>query len=97
MNCQVNYNFDLISSKNHNETLHRLNGNVTGKGSISIFHLNKGNSNFLTKIDDLLFIIDKYKPDIFSIQEANFDIKENIFIPRYKIEVNTLVKDYNIA
>ena len=80
INGQINSNIDLINAKNNNKNFHILNGNVSGKGSINIFHLNKGNSNFMNKLDDLLFLIDKYKPDIFSIQEANFDINGNTHI-----------------
>ena len=38
---------------------------------INILHLNKGNSHFRNKVNDLQITIDKLKPDIISLSKAN--------------------------
>ena len=53
---------------------------------MKIAHLNKGNSKFTNKIDDIHYILDKHKPLIFSISEANYCNINNTIIDRYNIE-----------
>ena len=62
-----------------------------------LFSWNKGNSTFGNKRNDILVTIDRYKPDIFAIHEANFDIKRDRGFDNYNIENNTILKGYNIS
>ena len=96
-NSQINNNFNLFLATNNNKLSHTNNGNISKLGSLKILHFNKGNSKFENKIDDILYVIGKHKPDIFSIQEANYDITNHCNIPGYNIEYNTLTKNHNVA
>ena len=53
-------------------------------------HVNKGNSNFENRIDDIYIVLDKLQPHILSIQEANYDPNCNINISGYDIEYKLL-------
>ena len=81
----------------NNKNNHSLNGNISKKGTITLFSWNKGNSTFGNKRDDILVTIDRYKPDIFASHEANFDIKRDKNFDNYNIEYNTIIKGYNIS
>ena len=77
------------------ELLHRLTSFVASHPpallfSYKLLHINKGNSNFHNKINDIYSIIDIHKPDILSIQEANYDLKNPISIKGYNIEYKKL-------
>ena len=58
---------------------------------------NKGNSNFKTKKNDILVTINRYQPDIFAIQEANYRSKNDGHIFGYNVEYNTLIDSYDIS
>ena len=45
--------------------------------NIKVLHWNKGPSNFKTKQDHIRILIDRYKPNIISLSEANYNITEN--------------------
>ena len=49
------------------------NGNSNRKQSINIIHWNKGKSLFQNKLNDIDTILEKYKPHIISLCEANVD------------------------
>ena len=66
--AQIGHNFPQTIS---NKQSHIKYGNISGKGSYNILHINKGNSNFENKLDDLYILLEIHKPDIVSIQEAN--------------------------
>ena len=65
--------------------------------SISIFHLNKGNSLFPNKTDDIYTILDKYRPKILSLSKANYDITTSIRIRDYIIKYTDMGKGLNIS
>ena len=58
---------------------------------------NKGNSNFITKKDDILITINRYHPDIFALHEANYNPKNDGQIFGYNIEYNTLCVNHKIS
>ena len=70
----INSSYSKRCQEANNKNIHSLNGNISKKGTISLFTWNKGNSTFGNKRDDILITIDIFKPDIFAIHEANFDI-----------------------
>ena len=74
-----------------------LNGNISKKGTLSLFTWNKGNSTFKNKRDDILVTLERYRPDIFAIQEANFDLINDRGFENYMIESNSLCRGYNIS
>ena len=81
----TNHRYSCICAKNVNKLQHCSNGNIKGT-NLSIFHWNKGNSLFVNKIDDIHFILDKYRPKVLSISEANFDTLNPIKFNVYKVE-----------
>ena len=78
-----------INNKQRNKNQYTLNGNKSIKTSIlKIIHWNKGPSDFFkdtTKIENNL---QKYKPDIVSLSEANIHINKRTFLKEFK--------DYNV-
>ena len=60
-------------------------------------HWNKGNYLFKNKLDDLYFVLDKYKPHIVSLSEANYDNNDRILILDYRIEANDIGVRHNIS
>ena len=83
------WTFDEIISKKMNKINHLTFGNIGNKKSLNIIHWNKSPSHFHNKINNILYIIDRYKPDIFSLSEANF------IIDREKSHIKLSVK-FNI-
>ena len=81
----------------NNKVCHVINGNVSANGTYNLLSWNKGNSNFSTRRDDILITLDRLKPDIFSIHEANFSIKNDRKIIGYKIESNNLIHGNDIC
>ena len=73
----INSSYSKRCQEANNKNIHSLNGNISKKGTISLFTWNKGNSTFGNKRDDILITIDRFKPDIFAIHEANFDISRD--------------------
>ena len=72
------------------------NGNIKIH-SLKILHWNKGNSLFKNKINNIYFILDKYKPHIMSISEANYDNIDRTDIPDYRIETNDIGVGHDIS
>ena len=76
----------------HNKRMHALNGNRFAKPKIKshfkIAHINKGNSNFPTKLNNILNLIEDDRPDILMISEANMESNEP--------SVKNHLKGYNI-
>ena len=97
LGVNVNNTYSKICQESSNKNNHILNGNITKKGNLSLYTWNKGNSSFKNRRDDILVTLERYKPDIFTIHEANFDILNDRGFPNYTIESNTLCKGYSIA
>ena len=96
--CLVNnFNCNYCKSKSNNKNTHIIHGKFSINGSYKLLHINKGNSNFHNKINDIYSIIDIHKPDILSIQEANYDLKNLISIRGYNIEYKKLCSNDNKA
>ena len=93
----VNNNYSKVCKESSNKLNHILNGNISKKGNISLYTWNKGNSNFKNRRDDILVTLERYKPDVFTIHEANFDISNDRGFTNYKIEANTLSRGNSIA
>ena len=88
----INSSYSKRCQEANNKNIHSLNGNISKKGTISLFTWNKGNSTFGNKRDDIFITIDRFKPDIFAIHEANFDISRDKNFENYNIEYNTIAK-----
>lgn len=69
--------------------------------TLKLLQLNKGSSNFENKINDVQNIINKYKPDIMCLSEANIkkSYKQNILssFPEYNIELNSMSNNIDIS
>ena len=59
--------------------------------------MEQGNSLFNDNLDDIRYVLDKYKPHIMSISEANYDNNDRIQIPDYNIETNDLGVGHDIS
>ena len=64
MGVNLNNTFSKVCQINNNRINHTVNGNISKKGTITLFTWNKGNSTFKNKRDDILLTIERYKPDI---------------------------------
>ena len=93
----INNTFSKICQASNNKLNHRINGNISKKGTLTLFTWNKGNSSFQNKRDDILVTIERYRPDIFAIHEANFDLKNDRGFENYTVETNTLCRGYEIS
>ena len=90
--CQ-NHSSSLQSKSNKMAHITFGNRNISHKkGSFKLLHWNKGNSKLGNKYDDICMTIQNFKPQFFSIQEANYNIYSNLKFPGYKIEYNKLPK-----
>ena len=49
-----------------------------------------GCSKFSNRLDDIKIIIDKFRPHLFSITEANYDLSEKITIDNYWVEMDNM-------
>ena len=68
--CMPNYSTSLYTNhKANNKAQHILNGNH----QLNILHWNKGKSLFHNKLNDIDAILDKFKPHVISLCEANID------------------------
>ena len=67
---------DRYSQRNRNKFAHSTYRN-SKFNSINILHWNKGCSHFHNKINDILTIIDRYRPNIMSLSEANYSLNSN--------------------
>ena len=93
----VNNNYSKVCKESSNKINHILNGNISKKGNLSLYTWNKGNSSFKNRRDDILVTLERYKPDVFTIHEANFDICNDRGFTNYNIEANTLSRGNSIA
>ena len=50
---------------------------------LKFFHINKGNSHFKNKVNDIQIAIDKFLPDIISISEANILKNDTLSISQF--------------
>ena len=94
---QANNNYKKVCQGSNNKLNHVLYGNRSKGGNLSLFTWNKGNSTFSNRRNDIEVTIARYKPDIFTIHEANFNILNDRGFENYKIEANTLCKGYKVA
>ena len=97
LGVHIDNTYSRVIQVSNNRTNHILNGNITKKGNLTFFTWNKGNSSFKTKRDDILITIERYKPDVFAIHEANFHIDQDKGFDNYSVECNTLTKGHKIA
>ena len=95
LGVNTNNNHSKARQESNNKYNHIINGNITKKGTLTLLTWNKGNGTFKNKRDDILLIIKRYRPDIFAIHEANFDLKGDMGFENYSIETNTLFKGHN--
>ena len=65
-----------------NKIMKSINSNIKSP-SLRFIHWNKGNSLFYNIINDFQLVIDKYKPHIISLSEANYCNVTKISIPEY--------------
>ena len=56
--------------------MHSLYGNRCGTFGIKLYHINKGNSHFKNKINDIQMEIQTHNPDIISLSEANLELND---------------------
>ena len=73
----IEFSHARVLQKNRNRTMHTNNGNRRKGQGITLFHLNKGLSNFKNKISDIQIAITDYNPDVISISEANLVINDH--------------------
>ena len=76
--------------KSGNKIMHSLNGNISKNGSYFLLNWNKGNSTYSNKKDNISITLDRYKPDFFAIQEANYNTLKDKGFSGYNLEYNTL-------
>ena len=84
--------YDKVSKNNHNRIMHSTNGNPSKKGSYFLMTWNKGNGKFCNMRDNIAITMDRFKPDFFAIQEANFEIGNDKGFIGYNVECNQLSK-----
>ena len=88
--------YDTYEQRNANKISHMTFGNIKSK-SVTILHWNKGNALFINKMDDILTIIERHKPKIMSILEANYINDSGIKIPEYSIEYTDMGVGYGTS
>ena len=73
----VENQYSSVLQRIKNKQMHTMNGNrhknPNVKSHLKIAQINKGNSNFTTKLTNILSLIDKEKPDILMVSEANME------------------------
>ena len=67
LGVNINNNYSKVRQESSNKINHMLNGNIMKKGTLTLLTWNKGNGTFKNKRDDILLIIERYRPDIFAI------------------------------
>ena len=97
LGVNINNNFSKVCQVSNNKTNHSLNSNIMKKGTLTLLTWNKGSSTFNNKRDDILVTIERYRPDIFAIHEANFDLKNDRGFENYTIEANRLCNGHQIS
>ena len=93
----ANNNYSKVCKESNNKLNHILNGNRSKSGFLSLYTWNKGNSIFRNRRNDIEVTLERYKPDIFTIHEANFNTLTDRGFHNYNIEANTLYKGNTIA
>ena len=88
--CLGYESYGLIVKKSGNKRMHSLNGNISKNGSYFLLNWNKGNRTYSNKKYDISITLDRYKPDFFAIQEANYNILKDKGFSGYNLEYNTL-------
>ena len=86
---QESDNFGFKRTLNNNFWARYINGNRNEKG-IRILHWNKGSSFLVNKKDEIETVIEKYRPHIMGLSEANFFAKHDrlaVQFPEYKMHV----------
>ena len=87
-----------VYSKNisKNKRAKCYNGNINNYNKLNFMQFNKSNSHFQNYINKLNQIIDKHKPDIILLSEANIYTSDHLQhlnkIDGYKIETNLMSK-----
>ena len=97
LGVNINNNFSKVRQDYNNKINHMQNGNIMKKGTLTLITWNKGNGTFKNKRDDILVTIKRYRPDIFAIHEANFDLNGDRGFENYTIEANTLCRGHKIS
>ena len=97
LGVNVNNTYGKVCKDSCNKTNHILNGNISKRGNISLYTWNKGNSSFKNRRDDILVTLERYKPDVFTVHEANFDTLNDRGFTNYNIEAKTLGRGNSIA
>ena len=87
--------YDNYIQKSNNKVFKSINGNISKNGSYFLMSWNKGNSKFSNKRDDIAITLDRHRPDIFSIHEANFNANRDKGFQKYNIEAKYLNSDYS--
>ncbi len=90
--------YNKYLQQQHNKSQHCTLGNKnTG---LKLAHWNKGNSHFTTKLHEIKHILDRHKPQILSLSEANIkhDIDHQTYqLHNYNIETALMAHDTGIA
>ena len=92
-------NFQNSSYELSNKMNHIKYGN-RGNNSLKILHWNKGSSLFRNKIYHLKIVFDKYKPNVVSLSEANYDIclnQNNHYFLDYFVEFTDQKDNINMS
>ena len=84
--------YTQIRAVGNNKMAHIVEGNkVSTKKVLNIMHWNKGPSFLQNKVNDINYKLDKYRPHIFSLSEANFiinrDNEDLNFLHEYNYEI----------
>jgi len=91
-----NKSYESYTQSKLNKNSHTRNGNIKYK-SINILHWNKGNALFYNKFNDILSIIEKNRPKIMSISEANYNNLDKLRIEDYNIKYTDMGVGYSIS
>ena len=97
LNGQINSDYCKTLYLKRNKMCHIYNGNIYKMNDFKMVHINKGNSNFENKYDDLLQLLNVFRPHLLSIQEANYNVESDKFFKGYKLEYNCLTKSCKMA
>ena len=76
-------NYSRYLRKYRNKVMHSIHGNRVKTFGLKLYHFNKGNSHFRNKIDQLQVEIQKYKPDVISLSEANIYKNDTLYINQF--------------
>ena len=85
-NTNINMKIWHMSNKARNSLIKQMNGNR--KNSIKVQHWNLGSRHWQKKIEDIQLLVDKHKPQVLFISEANLYST----VPEYK----TVIECYDL-